>query len=337
VRACTSLLLSLTLAAASCPVLAAPAPLRGQVHPAWRDAYVLSFRSPDLLTNDPDERWGKEDGRLVCGGILSQFPAWLREQGPAIAWARREGRPVLLSLHVHAGFGTGLVTYTADLRRAEVANYPWLIRQLMDAGLGTDDVTVTVDTCNAQATAAQQIRPDLVPGGVAAWPPFARWRRADPARKRLPLRSAYRIFAQDHVRTQLSRAARGRRSNVHAVQFEPLTRDERSQFQARLFGPKGVIFATPAFFNVLRLGPRPRGTYTANLLTDRLETHVLESGQPRNEAEFRAFRDFRFLASAGLGDAPETPKTAQRDSPEEAAAAAPEAGEARRRGSFELR
>src|SRR5438874_2512145 len=84
----------------------------GQVHPYWRDAYIFSFRSPDLLTDDPDERWGRADARLVSGGILSDLPRWLRCHAPLVREARRQGRPVLLSLHLHSGWGTGLVTYT---------------------------------------------------------------------------------------------------------------------------------------------------------------------------------------------------------------------------------
>src|SRR5687768_15862006 len=83
-----------------------------QVHPHWWRAYVLSFRSPDLLTREPDERWGIEDGRLVSGNILSDLPFWLRRHEAPLLEARRNGRPILLSLHVHSGYGTGLVTYT---------------------------------------------------------------------------------------------------------------------------------------------------------------------------------------------------------------------------------
>ncbi|HEU4754419.1 MAG TPA: hypothetical protein VFU47_15025, partial [Armatimonadota bacterium] len=82
------------------------------VHPRWQHAYLLSFRSPDLLSNEPDEQWGESDGRLVSGGILSDFPAWLEEQRDALREARRDDRPILLSIHVHSGYGAGLVTYS---------------------------------------------------------------------------------------------------------------------------------------------------------------------------------------------------------------------------------
>src|SRR5438477_24219 len=85
------------------------------------------------VAGHPDERWGEGDERLVCGGILSDFPEWLGEHAERLAEARREGRPILLSLHVHSGYGTGLVTYSDDLTRAQAANYPWLIRRLEEA------------------------------------------------------------------------------------------------------------------------------------------------------------------------------------------------------------
>jgi hypothetical protein len=298
------------------PVLAAGS--AAQVHPYWQRAYVLSFRSPDLLTNEADEQWGSDDGRLVSGGILTDFPAWLGEQKEALRQARAEGRPILLSIHVHSGYGTGLVTYSADLKRAEVANYPWLLRQLSAAGLGSADVTVAVDTCNAQATAAHQIRPALIPGGVNAWKPFIAWRAASRVRKTLPLAEAYRVFERDYVATHLEGPAKGRRMNVTAASFLPLTAAsflpltaaERGTFAARMYGSRGVILATPTFFNLLRLGPEPRGTLTANLLTDRLGSQLEEGLLDRNKADFAKFRDFRFLASAGLplaaADAPVT-------------------------------
>src|SRR5579862_8077822 len=145
------------------PAGAAPAPVRAASRPPsrvnahWRRAFVLSFRSPDLLSDEPDERWGAADDRLRAGGILADFPLWLKEQQPVIAAARAEGRPILLSLATHGGYGLGLVTYTLDLKRAQVANYPWLVRQLLGAGLGEADVTVAVDTCNAQAASAYQL------------------------------------------------------------------------------------------------------------------------------------------------------------------------------------
>lgn len=295
-------------------VLAALLPVRGwagpwrQIHPYYQGAYIFSFRSPDLLGENPDEWWGRADRRLVAGAILTDFPHWLAEHATRIEQARTLERPIILALHLHSGFGTGLVTYTADLRRAEVANYPWLIRRLEEAGLDRDDVTVTVDTCNAQATAAHQIRPDLVPRGVAALAAFQQWRHAPPFRRRLSLGSAFRVFAEDHVAQHLGSAARGRRANVTAAAFAPLTPEERQRFRAHLYGPKGVIIATPAFFNLLRLGPEPRGTQTADLLHDRLETRVLDGGLAQNKMEFARFREFGFLAAAGAGDPDEAPE-----------------------------
>lgn len=271
-----------------------------QVHPHWQKAFLLSFRSPDLLSSDPDERWGEDDGRLVAGGILSDFPRWLEDEAPEIEKARAEKRPVLLSLHVHSGYGTGLVTYGRDLLTAEVVNYPWLVRQLSLRGLNAPDVTVVVDTCNAQATAAHQLRPDLVPAGVESFAPFRQWRAASPARKKLAVGEAYRIFTQDRVRTLLGKpSARKNRENVRAAAFEPLRPEERTGFQARLYGPHGVIFATPALFNVLRLGPSPRGTLTAELLHDRLSTKMVDGLLARNRIEFKRFTEFAFLKAAG--------------------------------------
>lgn len=303
--------LGLVLAATATALAAGDA-----VHPYWRRACLVSFRSPDLLTDEPDERWGREDGRLAAGGILSDFPGWLRAWAPALRAAAEEGRPVLIALHVHSGYGTGLVTYAEDLRGAEAADYPWLLRRLIAEGLSGPAVTVTVDTCNAQATAAHQIRPDLVPTGVLAWEPFRRWRQP-PARRALPLAAAYRLFAQDRVAGHLARPVRGRRDRVRAPEYRPLAPEERRAFRGRLYGPKGVILGTPALFNVLRLGPEPRGTLTANLLTDRLETRIVDGWLSRNLAEFRAFRRFDFLAAAGPGPLPAEPRAA-RDSDEAA-------------------
>jgi len=284
-----------------------------QVHPRWQNAYVCSFRSPDLLSNEADERWGEVDGRLVSGGILTDFPAWLRELEPDFRAARAAGRPILLSIHVHSGYGTGLVTYSRDLRTAESADYPWLVRQLLSAGLGADDVTVAIDTCNAQATAAHQLRPDLIPGGVASWLPFKTWRKAHPYRKSLSVTSAYRLFARDRVRMHLAKAAQSDRDNVKSTRLEPLTPEERGRFRAQLYGQRGVILGTPAFFNLLRLGPNPTGTMTANLLTARLDGRVVDAYLARNKTEFRRFREFAFLSASGLpadAAAPETPNTA---------------------------
>jgi hypothetical protein len=272
------------------------------VHPFWKSAYVFSFRSPDLLSDQPDEQWGIEDGRLVSGGILSDFPQWLADHSDEIDRARREGRPILLSLHTHSGYGAGLVTYSRDLQHAEAATYPWLIRQLTEAGLNEPDVTVSVDTCNAQGTAFYQIRPDLQPAMVAAFGDFARWRKASPFRKKLTLASAYRVFVQDHVAAHLGGKGRGRRGNVTALPWEPLGKEELRGVEAHLYGPKGVILATPTFFNLLRLGPEPRGTLTANLLTARLHGEQIDGLLAQNKAEFRRFREFAFFAAAG--DAP---------------------------------
>lgn len=294
-------LLSLLLGAA---VAGAPQPGTRwrQVHPFWRSAYVFSFRSPDLLSDQPDEQWGVEDGRLVSGGILSDFPQWLADHAAEVEHARREGRPILLSLHTHSGYGAGLVTYSRDLQHAEAATYPWLIRQLTEAGLNEPDVTVTVDTCNAQGTAFYQIRPDLQPAMVGAFPDFTRWRKASPLRKKLTLTAAYRLFVQDHVAAHLGGRGRGRRDNVTALPWEPLRREELRGVEAHLYGPRGVILATPAFFNLLRLGPEPRGTLTANLLTARLRGEQIDGLLAQNKAEFRSFQEFAFFASAG--DAP---------------------------------
>lgn len=275
-----------------------------QVHPFWQDAYVLSFRSPDLLSNEADEQWGGSDGRLVSGGILSEFPVWLEDHRPAIRAALRHGRPVLLSLHTHSGYGTGLVTYSTNLQRAQVANYPWLIRTLLEHDLGEEGVTVAVDTCNAQATAAMQLRPDLVPQGVAAWSDFKRWRARAKERQRLPLATAYDLYSRDRVASHLGKPARGKRQHVAGMPYHPLTRSERAQFRARLYGQKGVILATPALFNLLRLGPEPRGTLTANLLTGRLSAVVVDSLLAQNKAEFKKFREFSFLAQAGIEGEP---------------------------------
>ncbi|MGV3719712.1 MAG: hypothetical protein ACO1SX_02285 [Actinomycetota bacterium] len=271
-----------------------------QVHPRWRRAYVLSFRSPDLLSNEADERWGAEDGRLASGGILTDFPDWLEEHAEAIEDARDAGRPILLSIHTHSGYGAGLTTYSRDLLRAETATYPWLVRELLDAGLGEPDVTVAVDTCNAQATAYYQLRSDLQPAAVAAWAPFKKWRAKDPARRKLSVSDAYRLFAQDHVAAHLRSPAKGKRSNVQALPWGPLAREERRAFRARLYGPRGVILATPAFFNLLRLGPDVSGTLTADLLTGPLRGDHVDGFLARNKGEFRRFTQYGFLAAAGV-------------------------------------
>lgn len=272
-----------------------------QIHPYWRDAYVFSFRSPDLLSDQPDEQWGAEDGRLVSGGILSDFPNWLAEHSDEVEDARRDRRPILLSIHTHSGYGAGLVTYSRDLQHAEAVNYPWLIRQLTEAGLNESDVTVAVDTCNAQGTAYYQIRPDLQPAAVQAFGDFARWRKASAARKKLTLATAYRVFVQDHVAPHLGGKARGRRGNVTALRWEPLSSAERRDIRVHLYGPKGVILATPTFFNLLRLGPDPRGTLTANLVTARLSGDQVDGLLAQNKAEFKRFREFAFFQVAGDG------------------------------------
>jgi hypothetical protein len=280
----------------------ASAPQEGrwkQVHPHWRDAYVFSFRSPDLLSDQPDEQWGVEDGRLIAGGILSDFPGWLAEHADEVEDARRDGRPILLSIHTHSGFGAGLVTYSRDLQHAEAANYPWLIRQLSAAGLNAPDVTVAVDTCNAQGTAFYQLRPDLQPAMVQAFGDFARWRKANPARMKLTAGTAYRVFTQDHVAAHLGGKGRGQRENVLAERWEPLRPEERRELRVRLYGPRGVILATPTFFNLLRLGPEPRGTLTGNLLTARLKGEQIDGLLAQNKSEFKRFQEFAFFQAAG--------------------------------------
>lgn len=273
-----------------------------QVDPYWQDAYILSFRSGDLLTQEADERWGQKDGRLSCGGVISTFPTWLASHADAIQEARRHRRKVLLSLHMHSGYGTGLVSYTPDIQTAEVVNYPWLLRVLSENGLSSDRVTVAIDTCNAQAVAAMQIRPDLIPGGVGSFSAFKKWRSQAKARQSLPLDQAWQLFARDRVASHLYKPALGRRSQVTAVPYQPLSRDELKDFRARLYGQKGVILATPAFFNLLRLGPEPKGTLTANLLKDPLSPAVVDSLLTENKAEFKQFREFAFLDSAGLNE-----------------------------------
>lgn len=295
------------IAAAGAVLLAGTAPhpvtaagtSSAQVHRRWHRVFLLSFRSLDLLSNDPDEQWGIADGRLTSGQILTDFPLWLQEHQTALQAAREEGRPILLSLATHGGYGTGLVTYSGDLTKAQVANYPWLIRRLIEAGLTDEKVTVAVDTCNAQATSAHQLRPDLIPGAINAWGPFAQWMRADPQRGKISTSEAYALFAQDRVRAHLAKTARGSRRNVVASEFVPLTAEERGKFKGRIYGPKGVIFGTPALFNLLRLGLDTRGTYTANLLSAPLETRVMDGGRAVNEAEFRRFKDFAFLDTTG--------------------------------------
>lgn len=294
-----------TLIAAGCLVWQAGAEGAGgtNVVPSLRSAFILSFRSPDLTTNRPDERWGRQDGRLFPGRIISDFPKWLRWKQRDLWIARAAGRPIIVSLHVHSGFGTGLVTYTSDLKKAEAVNYPWLLRQLDAAGLNAPDVTVTVDTCNAQATAAHQLRRDLVPGGVAQFASFASWRRADAARQKMAVGAAYRLYSLDRVRLQLAPAARKNRANVQAVAYEPLTASEWAEIQCDLYGQKGVEVSTPALFNLLRLGPdRLKGTNTAHLLRDRLELRILgDNTLGGNNRELRLFQDTRFLAGSGIG------------------------------------
>ena len=271
----------------------------GQVNPYWRDAYVLSFRSPDLFSDQPDEQWGQEDDRLAAGGILSDFPDWLAEHVADFDAARRDRRPILLSLHTHSGYGAGLVTYSADLQRAEVANYPWLLRTLLDAGLGDSDVSVAVDTCNAQATSFYQIRPDLQPKLVEAWSDFRQWRAKEPARAKLSAATAYPLFSRDHVAAHLGRGGKGKRENVRSAPWQPLRSEERREFHARIYGPRGVILATPTLFNLLRLGPEPRGTLTENLLTARLRGNQIDGLLSRNKAEFGRFTEFDFLRQSG--------------------------------------
>src|SRR5687767_3144827 len=96
---------------ATAPVFARQASTTSGPHPRWNEVFLVSFRSLDLLSNDPDEQWGVADGRLTSGQILTEFPLWLQEHLPAIHAARAEGRPILISLVAHGGYGTGLVTY----------------------------------------------------------------------------------------------------------------------------------------------------------------------------------------------------------------------------------
>jgi hypothetical protein len=174
------------------------------------------------------------------------------------------------------------------------------MRILLDEGLAGSDVSVAVDTCNAQATAFYQIRPDLQPKGVEAWSDFRQWRAKAAARKKLSTANAYPVFSRDHVAAHLGRAARGKRENVRSASWQPLRAEERRAFRARLYGPKGVILATPTFFNLLRLGPDPRGTLTENLLTARLRGNQIDGLLARNKAEFKRFTEFEFLRWSGL-------------------------------------
>jgi hypothetical protein len=280
-----------------------------QVHPTWRRAYVCSFRSPDLLTNEADEQWGGTDGRLIAGMIRTDFPEWLRSLQPDFQRARDDERPILISIATHSGYGTGLVTYSPDVTKAEVVDYPWLVRTLTAAGLGTPDVTIAIDTCNAQATAYHQLRPDLAPGGVAEWSVFRRWRSAHAARQKLSIGESYRLFEADNVLKHMARSARGNRENVKGVEYQPLTSVQRSRFDAELYGPKGVIYGTPALFNLLRLGKDTTGTLTANLLSGRLSGQVMDTYLSRNKGEFRRFTEFGFLAAAGTGSSGADPDT----------------------------
>jgi hypothetical protein len=134
---------------------------------------------------------------------------------------------------------------------------------------------------------------------VAAFGDFVRWRKASSFRKKLTLATAYRVFVQDHVAAHLGGKGRGRRGNVTALRWEPLRGEELRGVEAHLYGPKGVILATPTFFNLLRLGPAPRGTLTANLLTARLRGEQIDGLLAQNKAEFRRFREFAFLSTAG--------------------------------------
>lgn len=272
-----------------------------QVNPTWKRAYLLSYRSPDLLSYDPDERWGRNDGRLESGGILTEFPEWLKLHSQAIQDARAEGRPILLSLHFHSGYGVGMVSYSADLTHAEAASYPWLIRQLIAAGLNTPDVTVAVDTCNSQATSAHQLRPDLIPRGVEAYPPFVQWRRGGKERATMSQPVAYQRFMQSRVSEHLEGGAKGRTGNVRALPLTPLTSEERASFKANMYGQRGVILATPTLFNLLRMGPDVRGTGTANLLRGKVDTVWVGGYLKENNVEFRQFKEFAYLANAGPG------------------------------------
>ena len=108
---------------------------------------------------------------------------------------------------------------------------------------------------------------------------------------------------------------------MRATPYQPLSPAERQRLRASLYGQRGVILATPALFNVLRLGPNPRGTLTANLLQDDLDPRVVDALLQRNRLEFKRFREYGFLAAAGVrgGSAPQPA----------AAATAVSAGEAR--------
>src|SRR5688500_7596878 len=103
-----ALLAGMVALAAIVPAGARPASSSSGPHPRWKRVFLLSFRSLDLLSNDPDEQWGVHDGRLTSGQILTDFPIWLQEQQSAIRAAREEGRPILLSLVTHGGYGSGL-------------------------------------------------------------------------------------------------------------------------------------------------------------------------------------------------------------------------------------
>jgi hypothetical protein len=118
----------------------------------------------------------------------------------------------------------------------------------------------------------------------------------------MPRAIAYQRFTQSRVSDHLGGSAKGRSANVRAVPLEPLTAEERASFKANLYGQRGVILATPSLFNLLRLGPGGlKGSNTANLMKDRVDTVWVGGYLKENNAEFRQFREFGFLANAGPG------------------------------------
>ena len=70
------------------PARRTPAPM--PVAAPLRNAFILSFRSPDLVTNEPDERWGRRDDRLRPGMILTDLPPWLAWKLRDVQQAREE-------------------------------------------------------------------------------------------------------------------------------------------------------------------------------------------------------------------------------------------------------
>ena len=66
-----------TIALATAACLAGPLAVRASslsVASPFREAYILSFRSPDLVRPVPEDRWGQKDERFYWGRIATDFP-----------------------------------------------------------------------------------------------------------------------------------------------------------------------------------------------------------------------------------------------------------------------